>query len=211
MWAVSGRGGLVAGLVGAAAEGVAAERDAAAGVQDDLFAIAIPAGRRLDAGEVEGEAERTRGPGRPKGAENRSTRELRAWIMRETILPQQQMARWGSMEPEELAARLGCSKVEAFRELRALWAELGGYLMPKMAPTDGAGNAVPTVLFAVGGAGGMELQAGSVPPWEAARLALEAAAGGDGDAAGEIVENQGLGEGAAGGAGEDRSQAGEKA
>jgi hypothetical protein len=108
------------------------------------------------------EAER-RGPGRPPGALNKSTRDLRQWLLGRGVHPLETLMRWGMHSPHSLAIELGCSKLEAFDRLKAVWAELVPYFVPKLQPTDESGQAVPFLSFVIGGAEG---GAGpGVPPW----------------------------------------------
>lgn len=109
--------------------------------------------------------------GRPKGAENLSSRQLREMIARAGGHPLIQMARWAAMTPEELATRLGCSVAQAFDRQVAIWDKLAPYMTAKLAPTDEKGNAVPGLVVAIGGEAvnsGLAVSAGREPPWMAA-------------------------------------------
>ena len=121
---------------------------------DLLVASQRPAADRLgwDDGKLAGEIERTGKAGRPKGAQNLSTRELKAWIVQ--LLggtPQERLARWAMLEPEELARRLGCTVAEAFDRQVKILEGLSPYLMAKMVPVDEDGNAVPFIQLITGG------------------------------------------------------------
>lgn len=156
------------GSAGAVAEAVREARDqlpADRGQQLDLLAEAQrPIGERLWTREaVAEEVERVRKAGRPKGAQNLATRELREWIVH--LLggtPQERMARWAQMEPEEMARRLGCSVLDAWDRQKELWKELSPYIMARMQPVDDQGRAVPLVALSIGGQVG---QANGAAPW----------------------------------------------
>ncbi len=63
---------------------------------------------------TQAEAER-RGRGRPLGASNHSSRELRRFLGAVGADPLMQTVEWLRLSPEELARRLGCSIAQAFR------------------------------------------------------------------------------------------------
>lgn len=109
--------------------------------------------------------------GRPKGAENLSSRQLREMLVRAGGHPLIHLARWAAMTPEELANRLGCKVSEAFDRQVAIWDKLAPYVAAKLAPTDEKGNAVPGLVVAIGGEpvnSGFAVSAGREPPWMAA-------------------------------------------
>ena len=155
-----------AGAVASALQDAKAELPEPAEQLDLLAAEHRPTGQRLwRPEEVAAEVDRMRKAGRPKGAQNLVTRELREWIVR--LLggtPQEKMARWAAMEPEEIARRLGCTTHEAFQHLKDLWRELAPYIMAKVVPVDDQGRPVPLVALAIGGqVAGSDGRA----PWEA--------------------------------------------
>lgn len=118
--------------------------------------------------QVSEEAERQRKAGRPKGAVNRSTRELKEFILKTGTVPQLWMVRWLNLEPEQLAQRLRCSIEKAFDFQLTIARELGEYIIPKMARTDGQGNAVPLMGLFVNGQimdPQSPLPAGALKPW----------------------------------------------
>lgn len=142
------------GAVAAALSEAKAGMPAPAEQLDLLAATQRPSGDRLswDAGAVAAEVKRTGKAGRPAGAQNLSTRELKAWIVQ--LLggtPQERMARWVMLEPEELGKRLGCSVADAFDRQVAILKELSPYLMAKMQPVDETGKAVPFIQLVTGG------------------------------------------------------------
>ncbi len=109
--------------------------------------------------------------GRPKGAENLSSRQLREMLVRAGGHPLIHLARWATLTPEELAKRLGCSVVEAFDRQVAIWDKLAPYVAAKLAPTDEKGNAVPGLVISIGDQAinaGIGVSAGGSPPWLAA-------------------------------------------
>lgn len=146
------------GVAGAAAELVAGLKEAIPAApepeQFDLLAFR-PSGERLVNDEqVKAEVARTArsGPGRPKGAQNVGTRELKQFIC--TLLggrtPVDVRARWLMLEPEELAKRLGCTKAEAFDRQDRIAADLSRYFIAPMAQTDAEGRAVPIMQLVFG-------------------------------------------------------------
>lgn len=134
-------------------------------VQEEMFApplMPAKAGVALTPAEITAEGERRRKAGRPPGAQNKATKELREWLLRGGVLPQKWMADWLSVEPEQLAARLGCTVLEAFDRQARLADSLAPYVMSRMAPSDDKGQAVPIFNFQFG-TGGPE---NDLPPWE---------------------------------------------
>jgi hypothetical protein len=116
--------------------------------------VRSPSGQRTFVSEerLASEIARTGKAGRPRGAQNLSTRELKDWIVR--LLggtPQERLARWAMLEPEELARRLGCTVTEAFDRQVKILEGLSPYLMAKMVPVDEDGNAVPFIQLVTGG------------------------------------------------------------
>ncbi len=109
--------------------------------------------------------------GRPKGAENLSSRQLREMLIRAGGHPLIHLARWATMTPEEMARRLDCKVVEAFDRQVAIWDKLAPYVAAKLAPTDEKGNAVPGLVISIGDQAinaGIGVSAGGSPPWLAA-------------------------------------------
>lgn len=153
------------GIGGIVAEGVGAARDAL-GERDAGEQLLLPIGRHVAPGEVAEVAERERSGGRPKGAIGRTTRELRAFLGAQGADPLMAMARWAQLSPEELAQRIGCTKLEAFDRLMSLWDRVAPYVHARLAPTDGKGNAVPWLHMSIGGAPADPHVAGARPPWE---------------------------------------------
>ncbi len=176
------------------ARAVAAEAPAA--VQMDFLQ---PVAERIElhhAEAVAANAIEERKRGRPKGAENLSSRQLREMIVRAGGHPLIHLARYATMTPEEMAIRLRCTVLEAFDRQVAIWDKLAPYVAAKLAPTDDKGNAVPGLMIAIGGEGvnsHVAARAGGDPPWMAAFRTAE----------GEVIEgvampggseqNQGLG------------------
>lgn len=179
-------------IVGAAVAEVAqAIAPAPEPVQDALFALpAIPAANgRLDGAALTAEGERQRKAGRPPGAQNKSTIELRKWLLANGIVPQQWQMRWLLLEPEEMARRLQITLSEAWDRQAALARELAPYLMSRMAPSDDKGNAVPMLAFNINGTGAP----GERAPWEIEAQLMEAAGTGltiDGGAAEGDAEHE---------------------
>lgn len=143
---------------------IAAELAADAGDQAELFAIPCDDPK----GEIE-EARRTglKG-GRPKGAQNLMTRELREYLARRMGgTPQEHLAKWFLLGPAGLAKALHCDLLEAFDRWNRLGVELGRYFMAPMAAADDQGKVAPTFLVTIGGGSGAQAADGSeLPPWE---------------------------------------------
>lgn len=108
-----------------------------------------------------------RGGGRPKGAQNLATREVREYLVKRMGgTPQEHLARWFVLGPEGLAEALGCKKAEAFDRWVALGDKLGRYFMAAMVPVDHEGKPAPQFVVAIGGQVGVVTSSGEVrPPW----------------------------------------------
>jgi hypothetical protein len=103
------------------------------------------------------------GAGRPSGATNKATAEFRQYLLKMGVSPLVQLMKYSLHTPVSLAAELGCSKTEALRLLKDMWAELAPYLHSRVAPTDDQGQAVPFFSMSIGGAvEGLDNR----PPWE---------------------------------------------
>ncbi|MFG1383237.1 hypothetical protein [Xanthobacter versatilis] len=125
-----------------------------------------------------------RGPGRPPGATNKLTRDIRKLILSQHKHPLLALAEIYSLDTKALAVHLGCKAVEALdRQVRAA-AELAPYLAAKQAAVDDDGRTVLPML---------QLNFGGPAP-----AALEAAGGTRAlsilDVA-QLVENQRVSEG----------------
>lgn len=167
----NGTAGAVAGLLAQAQDAMPSE-----GEQLDMLAttqrpasqrlhVTSPSGKKdfFHEGRLAQEVERSAKAGRPKGAQNLATRELKDWIVR--LLggtPQERMARWAMLEPEELARRLNCTVAAAFDRQQAILRELAPYFMARMQPVDDQGRTVPLVALSIGGQVG---QANGAQPW----------------------------------------------
>jgi len=119
---------------------------------------------RFDQEKIRANGIEERRRGRPKGAENLASRQVREMVFRECGIPLLELARWASLTPEELALRLGCTKLEAFDRKKAMLAELASFTQPRLAPTDDKGRAVVPMVMAVDNrvVNGAEA---SEPPW----------------------------------------------
>lgn len=144
--------------------GVAAA--SAGGDQAELFALpcADPSG------EIEAARQRGSRGGRPKGAQNLATRELRDWLLRGmgNKTPQEQLAAWANLGPEGLAKALGCNRVEAFDRWKSVLEYLGKFFMAPIAAETSDGKPVPQMVVMVGGSAGIVDAASgeTLPPWE---------------------------------------------
>ncbi|WP_026783140.1 hypothetical protein [Pleomorphomonas koreensis] len=160
----SGKRGLQREIARGLAEEVAEVKAAAEGEQLGLFAPPIPDGAVRDQIVAEAEA-RERKAGRPKGATNLATRQLREFIFSRGKNPVIWKISWLTMTVEQLATYLGCSKLEAFDRQRMLADTLQGLVLPNLAATDEAGNAVPTINMVFGGGASLGVSPDR-PPWE---------------------------------------------
>jgi hypothetical protein len=151
--------------VSAAAAELAADRAAIAGVQAEMFDLPTSfTGEEAEAQRKRVLAVRAPGPGRPAGAENRSNRELREYLLKMGGHPLVNLMRWAMHTPETLSKELACTRLEAFDRLTSMWKELGPYFLAKQAPVDDAGKPVPWLNMMIGGlAGGV---AEGRKPWE---------------------------------------------
>lgn len=182
-----GAAGIVAGMLQEASAHIPSEAEqldmlvASQRPGSERLHVTSPSGKRqrFDGAGLAAEVERTAKAGRPPGAQNLSTRELRAWVVR--LLggtPQERLARWCMLEPEELARKLGCSVVEAFDRQIAILKELQPYFMARMAPVDDQGKAVPLINVQLGSS---QLGGAGGKPWDEAFFTLD----------GEAVEPEG--------------------
>ncbi len=103
--------------------------------------------------------------GRPAGASNRMTRDVKALVNRLLGDPLLEQANWARHTPQSLARVLGCTKIEAFDRLMQIYRELAPYLHARLAPVDGQGNAAVPVLQIVQ-ANGAPLAGAGRAPWE---------------------------------------------
>jgi hypothetical protein len=165
MSADNGRAAVVGEAVNAVGDVIASARAAAAG--DQLELLEAPATRGelgRSAAELAEELGRRRSRGRPPGAVNKSTAELRNYLLARGVNPLQRIMEWSLHDPDTLAIELGCTRLEAFRELRALWEGLAPYFASKMVPVDDQGRPVPVMLMQFG-AFGAPREAGGKAPW----------------------------------------------
>lgn len=88
--------------------------------------------------------------GRPAGSPNRRTKEFAAYLLSRYVDPREIMAQTYSRSVADLAAELGCTRLEAFdRQLRAA-VELAPYVAGKM-PVEVNLNARQGVILAIPG------------------------------------------------------------
>lgn len=148
-----------------AAKGRVEEIAEAAGEQLQL----LPAGidDRTAKGKDLAELVRRDRAGRPEGAQNKNTREIKALCTKLFGDPMLESFRLVAHTPESLALYLGCSKLEAFDRLEKIRADLRRYYYAPMAATDAAGNVVPPFLQMVVGGQVRQAGGGARPPWEA--------------------------------------------
>lgn len=190
------RAGL-APVVGAAMAEASKALAASEPVQESLFE---PAGRMMSAEEAREE----RKAGRPKGATNKASGDLRRFLQRQGVDPHMIMAEYLALSPEELAARLGCSRADAFDRQIKMAESLMPYVRAKLAPVDDTGRAVPVMVFQMGGQAAPMAANGLIkPPYvvEGEAMGLEY----------EIVDNQWVSKALAGHSVTSSDDEGEKA
>lgn len=89
---------------------------------------------------------RRKGPGRPAGAQNRMTKDIRKLILSQFRHPLVALAEIASLDTKALAKHLDCKPIEALdRQIRAA-AELAPYLAAKQAAVDDSGQVVLPML-----------------------------------------------------------------
>ena len=147
-----------------ALKGASSDIARAAGDQPALFDLpcADPSGEIAQA-----QARSAKG-GRPKGAQNLATRELREYLLGKMAgkTPQEQLAQWASLGPEGLARALHCTTLEAFDRWRGLMEYLGRFYMAPMVPVDQDGKTAPAIVVSIGGQTGIQMASGEVvAPW----------------------------------------------
>jgi len=155
------------GVMGAAVADAAAElerrQEAAAGEQLPMFAV--PTRFAASADELQAAAERDRrGPGRPPGARNRSTRELRTYLLSRGADPLEQSVRWLMHTPESLARELNCTQLEAFDRLQTMRRDALPYLYGKVGLVDDDGKPVPMLFMQIGGSSAAP--GATAAPWD---------------------------------------------
>lgn len=157
----------ISGSVRAALADLGELAAAAPGEQLDLLAEAPPSRFAADGAELGtrrtlNQVLQARGHGRPKGAQNLATRDMREFIRRVFGDPMLETGRWALHTPETLAKELGCSLLEAFDRLQGLRECLLPYFYAKLAPVDNDGRAVvPQFAMVIGG----QIMGQERPPW----------------------------------------------
>jgi hypothetical protein len=135
---------------------------------DQLELIGLPANLAPETADRARESARARGRGRPPGATNKATDDVKAFCRRVFGFdPLIEGFRWAQHSPESLAIALNCTRLEAFDRLEALRRDLCRYFHAPVQPVDQAGQAVPMFVMQVGAVtvgAGAGAPAG-VPPW----------------------------------------------
>lgn len=119
-------------------------------------------------GKIAQEQARAAKGGRPKGAQNLATRELREYLLARMggKSPQEQLAHWASLGPLGLAEALKCDRIDAFDRWRGVMEYLGRFFMAPMVPVDDQGKPQPAIVVSIGGVTGIQTSSGEVlPPW----------------------------------------------
>jgi hypothetical protein len=94
--------------------------------QLDMLADEMPGTTAFD------RVQAAKGRGRPKGSANRRTRDFAEYLLARYPDPREVMAQTYARPVDELAAELGCTKLEAFQLQQRAAAELAPYLASKM-------------------------------------------------------------------------------
>lgn len=158
------------GKAAVAAVIAAAAADAAPAEAEQLDLMMPPTRANLTASEqarVEKAIKHDR-RGRPPGAGNIATREMLAFVRKTFGDPVLRRFQYAEHTPESLAIVLGCTKLEAYDRLMALWADLQKLFYANLAQVDGAGNSVaPRLTMVFPGQSAPEIgQDGAIrPPW----------------------------------------------
>lgn len=165
-----------AGAVASVLQDAKAELPAPAEQLDLLVAENKPATERLryDQVALAAESDRARKAGRPKGAQNLATQDLKRWLV--ALLgrtPQEWRIRWLMVQPEELAKRFGMTAKEALEFQDRIAKELQPYFMAAMQPVDEDGKPVPFFQLSFGG---QVAGADGRAPWERSFERIEAEA-----------------------------------
>ncbi len=134
--------------------------------------------------------EGSRGRGRPAGAPNRSTEQMRRWLLSKYPHPLQVLAETYSRPTADLAHEIGCSRDEAFKLQLLAARELAPYVAGKMPVEVQVSGDLPMLILASPGEALAAFQA-SQPGGSALDLGQL-----------QIVENQELGEAGAGAVGQ---------
>lgn len=164
--------GIARDLVGAAAARV---DQAADGEQLSLLDL-VPSSRgsrEQFAAEIVDQA-KPRGRGRPLGAENLATRQVKAMVARLFGDPLLESARWLLHTPRSMAQELGCTVLEAWDRQQRVREALLPFMHSRMAPVGEDGRAVvPSFNLVIGGAGaGADMAPWLSDPEIAAAMAL---------------------------------------
>lgn len=161
--------GTADGLKAAVGESVAETRDALEAARRDsegeqLGLFSLPTRFEGAAGdEQRARAERARGPGRPPGAQNRATTDMRRLLRARGFDPLAWKVRWAQHSPESLAKELHCTQAEAFDRLDRLYGELMTYFYGRALPVDDQGRTPPFLVMQIGGVGA---PVAGAAPWD---------------------------------------------
>lgn len=157
-----------------------ARPDVAARAAEQLSLLPTPAAAADLAADDEGA--RRSGPGRPPGSRNRRTEEWVEYLLRRYSSPLIGLFETFSRPVEQLAAELGCTKLEAFKEQRAALEAALPYVHQKLPLAVSIDAKTHATLV---------LDLGGVRPGEAGEEGVMVIEG-------TIVENQGDSDGPAG-------------
>ncbi len=99
-----------------------------------------PVWKAMD-GELDDDATAKRGPGRPAGSTNKKSQTLQKWLLGLGYRhPAVLLAEITARPVEELAAQLGCDKLEAFQEQRKAASDLLPYFEGRILPKTDQGE-----------------------------------------------------------------------
>src|SRR5262245_23737534 len=134
------------GAAAAAAEAEAAAAIAAAGEQLDMLEL-LPvtrlAGAELERAQREAIAQAApRGRGRPLGAGNLATRDVKRVLVKMFGDPLLESARWLLHSPRSMAAELGCTVLEAWDRQQKIRDSLAPFVHARLGPVGEDGRAI---------------------------------------------------------------------
>ncbi len=156
---------MTGGPIREAVKGAAASIAREGGEQAALFDLPVASD---PSGEIAAAQARGFKGGRPKGAQNLSTRQLREFLLAKWggRTPQERLAQWASLGPEGLARALHIDLVDAFDRWVSLERYLGEFFAAKMVPVDADGKPAPAIVVSIGGQTGHVMSSGEVAaPW----------------------------------------------
>lgn len=158
---MSGERAIVGDALRQAGGALREEREKAEGAQLPMFPVPTRhTGARAE--HVQRALQHRHGPGRPAGSENWSNKQLREYLLGRGKHPLANLMEWSLHTPTTLAAELGCTRLEAMRELRMIWEALAPFFAGKVGFIDEDGRPAPMLVMQVGA---QATVLGGVAPW----------------------------------------------